>query len=148
MTIDEHFILMVFLEALIFFLGIYIMYRGQKKQTDLIEKIVYNPDYASAVAKNMIFGFMQDINEDEEKKEVFFRFIGEIGLNTVEGIRGYYNKSMPEEVKNQALKGVPKPLKGLIKAADVLGIDVGGMLKAKGKEVAQGAIEEVTTGFS
>lgn len=141
MTIDEHFLFMVLLESLIFFLGIWVMYRGQKKQTDLIEAIVYNPDYAAAVAKNMVFGFMEDITDDEEKEAIFVGFMQRLGINVVMGINAYMQEKHPEMVdkaKQAAMKGLPKGVKTLVKAADFLGID----LKQVGKKVVKENVEE------
>lgn len=141
MTIDEHFLFMVLLESLIFFLGIWVMYRGQKKQTDLIEAIVYNPDYAAAVAKNMVFGFMEDITDDEEKEAIFVGFMQRLGINVVMGINDYISKiepQMAEKMKKDALKGMPKFVKVAVKAADFLGIDI----KQAGKKVLKENVEE------
>lgn len=148
MTIDEHFLWMVFLESLIFFLGIWIMYRGQKKQTDLIESIVYNPDYAAAVALNAVKGFMDGIDENEEDKERFFRFMNTIGLSAVAYIKSYYEQHGTELIdaaKKEAMKGMPPAIKKAAKVAEYFGIDVKGLFKQKVKEKAEAAIEEAWT---
>lgn len=75
MTIDQHFVMMILLEFGIFFLGIWVVKRGQDKQTALIEMIVYNPDYAAAVAANMAAGLLKKIETDKELQTAVFEFM-------------------------------------------------------------------------
>jgi len=121
--------------------------RSQRKLTSIWEKILEDEEYAGEVLKNFVFGFMEEISEDEESRDIFITFISSMGLNVVESIRQYYNNHVPGEVKKEAMKGVPKPLRGIIKAADAVGIDLGGILKGKLNNTAKEVAEEAVAGW-
>lgn len=113
MTIDEHFIYMVCLEALIFFIGMGLMYYQQKRTADLMEQILTQPEYAATVAKNMVFGLMDDITNDKEKQAIFFGFLQSCAVTGVVGVREYFGDKVAAGVtlpKRHALK----PVEGII----------------------------------
>lgn len=99
---------MVFLESLIFFLGIFIMYRGQKRQTELIESIIYNPDYAAAVANGMLWGVMADISQDEKKQKIFYAFVGQCLKGSLEHFKSRAGVDIDKPIKtgNKMLDGL------------------------------------------
>lgn len=114
MTIDEHFILMIILEALIFFVGMGLMYYQQKRTADYMERILSDPKYATDVATNMLFGAMQRILENKNKEaDTFFGFVQLCGAHAVQGIKG---KVAPEVSfkKNHPLKAFEGPLNQII----------------------------------
>lgn len=171
--------------------------RSQKKLTSIWERILESPQYSGQVLQNFLFGFMESINNDPNKKatfqtfiddmglsildklqlgrllervafdEVFFDildsinndpkkkeefmlFMSNIGVNVVDNVRGYYEQhgtaifdAAKDKAREKALKGVPKPIKSLVRVADYLGlkIDTGG--KEAAKEVAQDGLEPV-----
>lgn len=139
MTIDEHFIYMLLLEGGIFLLGILIVHMGQRKQTKLIEKIVYNPEYAAAVADNMFWGFMKGLKEDPVKEEVFFAVIAKLGNAAIQGIRN--GGAAPKPVK---LKGLARILEPFINNPDIQGMvadKVAGFVAKTGEAGAKQAVE-------
>jgi hypothetical protein len=93
MTIEQHFMWMLILEFGIFFIGIGLIVWQQRKQTQLIESIVYNPDYASAVFANGVFGIMDQVANDKEKAEVFFSFVNACGVNAFAAVREHFSKN-------------------------------------------------------
>lgn len=148
MTIDEHFLYMVLLESIIFFVGIAIMYMGQRKQTKLIESIVYNPDYAAAVATNMLFGFMDRVSNDKESQEKFFGFLQTCAVSGAAGVRHWMQgEGAAGNVLNVTKGGKVKPGPGLADIANqLLGSAVDGFLRGGGKKVAEAA-EKVPEGW-
>lgn len=121
--------------------------RSQKKLTSIWEKILEDEEYAGKVLENFVFGFMERISEDEESEKILYGFLTKIGFNIVESLRHYYAENVPAEMKKEALKGVPKPLKGIVKAADAVGIDIGGIINSKIKEAAKKTAEGTVEGW-
>lgn len=112
MTIDEHFLYMIILEGLIFFIGIGSMYYQQKRTADMIEEVKKDPDVLVAA----VFGIMEKIKDDPEKQEVFFGFVQACGVNAFSAIREYVQGSGiagAPEVKLPKRHGL-KPFEGIL----------------------------------
>ena len=109
MTIDEHFILMVMLEALIFFVGMGLMYYQQKRTADMIEEIKDDPDILVTAS----FGIMEAITTDKEKQEIFFNFVQHCGAHAMAGARA----SLGEKVEaglDLPKRHAMKPFEGIL----------------------------------
>lgn len=121
MTILEWLVLIfIFIEA-----GqLYKLIQVNKKQVSIWEKILEDPIYAGEVLENFVFGFMDRVNTDTEAQEQFFGFVGTCGVNAAAAIRHYFTGNPDALMPEGDLKGVPKGLKGIIKACNALGIPV------------------------
>lgn len=142
MTIDEHFIYMLILESLIFFIGIGIMYYQSKKTNDMIEMLIFDPQYASAVGENMFWSILRGIGDDKEKQEAFFHFVSICGAYLVAGAK--------EKVGGIAdVSKLPKKQQGYLALAQQLGLDevFKNILGGKARGAVQNAAEEAFTGW-
>lgn len=103
----------------------------------LWQSIIEDPEKAGQVLGNGIFGLIVKLKKDKEAQEIFFDFLGVMSMKAASAAVYWAEHEMPEAMKKQAMKDVPKPLRGLIKAADALGFDI----KRIGKDVAKEAGE-------
>lgn len=149
MTIDEHFVYMVVLEAIIFFTGMALMYYQQKRTADYMEKILSEPEYAAKVFAHGVLGMMERVQEDEKSKAVFFGFVQACGITAVTGIQNYFSgaQGVPEVhlKRNHPLKGFEGVLNQMLPG--VLNKIMGGVEKGAGKKAAEAAETVVLEGW-
>ena len=75
---------------------IFFLLRTNRQTKKLIEQVVKDPEYASIVAKNMVFGFMEDVTTDEEKAGYFINFAVWVGQNLIAGLKGTVAENVPK----------------------------------------------------
>lgn len=126
MTIDQHFVLMILLEFGIFFLGIWVVHRGQKEQTKLIHDVVHNPEYAAAVITNMTTAILDRIEKDPVLQEKVMCLASTVGVNAYNTITKYvmdHGEELVDQAKDKIRERVKmkfhrkhflKPAEGII----------------------------------
>lgn len=118
--------------------------RSQKKLTSIWERVLENPQYAGAVVNNAVQGYIAAFNESEEVRTQFFGFIQNCAVSGAVAIKAWANGPdgvTDDAAKKQALKAVPKPIRGLVQTMDILGIDVKSMAKKKAHAQVDNVIE-------
>jgi hypothetical protein len=104
-------LIFILIEVSIFVTGIALVVYQQRKTNQLIEKIIYNPEYAAAVAVNMVYGFMnsltvegktgKELKDAEGRQALFFGFINLCG----QAAMGKVGQVMPK-LRGQAKKAM------------------------------------------
>lgn len=134
--------LMIFatLELTIFIAGVLLIWVQQRKQTQLIEKIILDPEYAAAVATNCIFGFIDGLDTTNKKgkdlelaklrQAQLFGFINVCGQAAF-GTLGNVAKQMPKKL--QGYLGFAEQF------ASLFGVDLKGIIAKKGTQVVSEA---------
>jgi hypothetical protein len=141
MTINEHFIYMVFLEALIFFIGIFIMWYQSRKQYVLIDSIINNPEYAATIMTNLITGLVRNLKEDKGLQEDFWGLVQTIGAAIIQGVRGGGELAKPVKLKGFAR--IFEPFINNPQVQDMVAGKIGQVMENAGKAGAKKVAETV-----
>lgn len=141
MTIDEHFLYMMILESFIFFVGVLTMWYQSHKTNKMLNQILFEPEYAAAVGKNLFWGILEDVRDDQEKQAILINFGAFFAANIRQTVMGAAGDQLVKMTKGGKLK----PADGL---ANVLNQGIGNLLSnimqgtGKGAEkVAEKAVE-------
>ncbi len=139
-TLEALLLIFVIIETL----QVFFLLRNNIKMKNLIAEILTNEEYAATVAKNMVFGFMEDVINDKEKADTFFQFVASCGINAAVGIRNYFG-SAGEGAPGVKLKARSpfKPFEGLIN--QVLPGVIDKIVKGKANQVAEKVLDSGLT---
>jgi hypothetical protein len=121
-------------------LQVFFLLRNNMKMKSLIASVITDPDYAASVAENLLFGFMERVSHDQQKQDIFFGFVGTIGVNAVASIREYYGGGGAGQPGVKLKSRSPfKPFEGIIN--QVLPGMLDKMVKGKADKVVENVVE-------
>lgn len=141
----QQLIIFAILELSIFIAGILLVWFQQRKQTELIEKVVLDPVYAAAVANNMIWGFLDGLDATNKtgkvleqaklRQQQFFGFIAVCGQAAVGSIQTAVGQKLPKKLQGY--------LSFIQQGAQMLGIDLNNIAKGAAKEGVKEAVSNL-----
>ena len=113
MTILEWLVLVfIFIEA-----GqLYKLIQVSQKQVSIWEEVLHDPEYAGEVVSNALFGFMDKMNNDEEKRNIFYGFVATCAINGAHGIKEHFGGGAGAPGVNLPKRHAAKPFESIINA--------------------------------